>query len=415
MTAEILCVGTELLLGDIVNTNAAYIAKELANLGIFTYYQTVVGDNPERLKQALDIALGRAELVIMTGGLGPTYDDLTKETVAEHFGRDMYMHEPSLDRITAFFKKVDRPMTENNKKQAMMPEGAVVFDNDQGTAPGLAVEGDGKIAIMLPGPPREMQPMFRDRVVPYLARFSENILVSKNIHIFGMGESMVEDRLKDIMTAYTNPTVAPYAKDGEVLLRVTASAKDRDTALGMIGKVIAEIDGRIHDVIYGIDVDSLQNALVLALKAKGLKVATAESCTGGYVAKRITEIPGSSDVFECGVCTYSNEMKTKLLDVCEPILAQYGAVSPITAAEMAKGVRKLSGADIGIGVTGIAGPGGGTAEKPVGLVYVGVDSDAYKEVKELRLSRGHTSERELIRYLASSHTLSLALKAAQKS
>jgi nicotinamide-nucleotide amidase len=411
MTAEILCVGTELLLGDIVNTNAAFLARELANLGIFTYYQTVVGDNPERLSKALKEAFSRVDIVIMTGGLGPTYDDLTKETVAEYFGRKMQMHEDSLENLVCIFQHFNRPMTENNKKQAMMPEGAIVFHNDQGTAPGLALEGDGKIAIMMPGPPREMKPMFLDRVVPYLSKLSNVTLVSKNIHFFGIGESALEDQLKAIMTSYTNPTIAPYAKDGEVLLRVTASAKDRVTAEKMIIPVIKEIYGEVGKYIYGINVDSLQNALVMALKEKKKTLAVAESCTGGYVAKRITEIPGASEVFGCGVCTYSNEMKTKLLGVNKETLNSFGAVSHETAAEMAQGVRKLSGADIGISVTGIAGPDGGTPEKPVGLTYIGVDSETYKDVLELRLSRGYASEREIIRYIAASHALHLALSA----
>ena len=415
MTAEILCVGTELLLGDIVNTNAAFLAKELANLGIFTYYQTVVGDNPERLSKALKEAFSRVDLVIMTGGLGPTYDDLTKETVAAYFGRKMYMHEESLKHLNCIFQKFNRPMTENNIKQALMPEGAIVFYNDQGTAPGLALEGEGKTAIMMPGPPREMRPMFLSKVVPYLSKLSDVTLVSKNIHFFGIGESALEDQLKTMMTSYTNPTIAPYAKDGEVLLRVTASAKDSETAESMIWPVIDEIRKEAGQYIYGIDVGSLQNALVIALKEQHKTVATAESCTGGYVSKRITEIAGASEVFNCGLCTYSNEMKMKLLSVRKETLEKYGAVSRETAAEMAQGVRRVSGADIGISVTGIAGPDGGTPEKPVGLTYIGVDSDHYKDVLELKLSRGHASERELIRYLASSNALNLALKALKNS
>lgn len=414
MTAEILCVGTELLLGNIVNTNAAFIAQELAAMGIYTYYQTVVGDNPERLKSALEKALERVDAVIMTGGLGPTYDDLTKETVAKHFNRKMYMHEPSLRKIESifekFYKQNNRKMTENNKKQAMMPEGAIVFDNEQGTAPGLAIEGDGKIVVMLPGPPRELKPMFLTKVVPYISKFSQKTLVSTNIHIFGMGESAVEDRLKQMMTTYENPTIAPYAKEGEVLLRVTASAGNKGIALAMIEPVIKEIQNQIGEYIYGIDVDSIQNALVINLKEKKLKIAVAESCTGGLVSKRITEIPGSSEVFECGLCTYSNEMKTKLLGVKEETLNKHGAVSKETAIEMASGVRKVSGADLGVSITGIAGPDGGTPEKPVGLTYIAVDSDHFRDVLELYLSRGYSSEREFIRYLASSHALNLALK-----
>ena len=271
MNAEILCVGTELLLGDIVNTNAAYIARSLAAIGVNVYHQSVVGDNPERLKGSLDLALSRADLVVMTGGLGPTYDDLTKETVAEKFGLPMELHRPSLDRITAYFKRVNRVMTHNNEKQAWMPKGARVFPNNYGTAPGLAVQEGEKIVILLPGPPKEMEPMFAEEVVPYLKSFSDTVLLSHTVHIFGMGESAVEDKLKDYMLAHLNPTVAPYAKTGEVQLRVTASAQDEQTANTLIQPVLADIQRILGNVVYGIDVGTLQNAFVQELKRKGKK------------------------------------------------------------------------------------------------------------------------------------------------
>lgn len=407
--------GTEILLGDIVNTNAVYIARELASMGISVYHQTVVGDNPERLKTALDEAFARADLVIMTGGLGPTYDDLTKETAGAFFGRKMYMDEHSLKRIENVFAKRKWTMTENNKKQAMMPEGAIIFDNENGTAPGLALEGDGKIAVLMPGPPFEMKPMFELSVRPYLMKFCDSVLVSHTINIFGMGESRVEDTLRDMMLAGTNPTIAPYAKAGEVQLRVTASGKDEEEANEIAKPAIEKICEILGDKVYGIDALTLQNAAVKLLREKGLKAATAESCTGGMVSQRITEIPGSSEVFDCGLCTYSNEMKEKLLGVSGETLAEFGAVSKETAAEMAKGVRKVSGADIGVSVTGIAGPDGGTAEKPVGLVYVAVESDRYSEVLELMLGRGMGKfDREMIRTIASSNALSLIMKAANK-
>ncbi len=411
MNAEILCVGTELLMGDIVNTNAAFLARRLADLGINIYHQSVVGDNPERLKGSLELALSRADMVITTGGLGPTCDDVTKEAVAEYFGISMVLHEPSMEKIRALEKKMDRSVA-SNMLQAMVPEGSAVFFNDTGFAPGIALEKGGKTVIMLPGPPREMEPMFTGKVVPYLRRDSKDTIVSKTVHIFGMGESQVEETLRDIMTSGTNPTVAPYAKTGEVQVRVSAKAGSAEEAEGMISPVIAEIQGRLGDVIYGIDIGSLQNAVVQALRQKGLKAATAESCTGGGVSRAITDIPGSSAVFECGICAYSNVMKTKLLGVDEDTLRSFGAVSPETAKEMAKGVRALSGADIGVGVTGIAGPDGGTEDKPVGLVYVSVDSDMYRETKKLLLSRGHKDERDPIRYLSVLNALSLILKAA---
>ncbi|MBE5758588.1 MAG: competence/damage-inducible protein A [Clostridiales bacterium] len=414
MKAEILCVGTELLLGDTINTNAAFAAKELAKLGITVYHQSVVGDNPGRLKESLAEAFSRADIVLMTGGLGPTYDDLTKETVAEFFGRKMYMDEPSLAAIEAFFNKVGRPMTDNNRKQALMPEGAVIFANKNGTAPGLAVGNDEKIAILLPGPPNEMEPMMKNSVVPFLKGKTNTVIVSRTIHIIGLGESYVESILRDYMLAHTNPTIAPYAKTGEVQLRVTASAKNDEEAYALIDPVVAEVAEKFKDYVYGIDVGTLENAAITLLREKGLSAATAESCTGGMVSARLTAIAGASEVFGCGVCTYSNEMKMQLLGVREETLAAHGAVSPETALEMAKGVRKLSGADFGISITGIAGPGGGTAEKPVGLVYIAVDSEKYTKTEKLLLSRGRENERTMIRTLAANNALRLLIEAVTK-
>jgi nicotinamide-nucleotide amidase len=412
MNAEILCIGTEILLGDIVNTDGAFLARQLAALGIDIYHQSVVGDNAERLKSSISLAFSRADMVITTGGLGPTYDDLTKKTIADYFGVGLTLHEPSMEKIRSLELKMNRHV-ESNKLQAMVPEGSEVFFNDTGFAPGIALEKDGKTVIMLPGPPAEMQPMFLNKVVPYLLRKSQETIVSSTVHIFGMGESQVEETLRDIMTAYTNPTIAPYAKTGEVQVRVSAKAKSEESAKNLITPVIGEIKKRLDSVIYGIDSGSMQNEVVKSLKEKGLKAATAESCTGGGVSRAITDIPGSSGVFECGVCAYSNDMKVKLLGVSEQTLTKHGAVSPETAAEMAECIRRLSGADIGVGVTGIAGPDGGSEEKPVGLVYVSVCSDAYSETKKLLLSRGHSQERESIRYLSTLHALSLILKAAR--
>ena len=411
MVAEILCVGTELLLGDIVNTNAAYLAKQLASLGIDLYTQSVVGDNPERLKESLAIAFSRADLVLMTGGLGPTYDDLTKETVAAYFGRKMQRDEHSYQRLMEYFAKVGKEPTPNNLKQADMPEGAVVFDNDNGTAPGLAVEGNGKIAVLMPGPPYEMTAMFEARIRPYLQKFSEKVLVSRTIRIVGMGESEVEYRLRDYMLSHLNPTVAPYAKQSEVQLRVTASAKTQEQAYALIEPVVAEIQEMLGDVVYGVDVENMEQAVVQQLKEKGLKVATAESCTGGLISKRITEIPGASDVFECGVCSYANRIKHELLGVSQRTLEQFGAVSEQTAREMAEGIRRLSGADIGVSVTGIAGPGGGTPEKPVGLVYLGVSSEGDSKVVRYLSGSKKAGSREHIRYIASQQALKLVLEA----
>jgi nicotinamide-nucleotide amidase len=407
MNAEILCVGTELLLGDIVNTNAAYIAKGLAACGVNCFHQSVVGDNPARLESCLTIALSRSEIVIMTGGLGPTYDDLTKEPVAKHFGLPMELHEGSMRDLTEIFAHMGREMTENNKKQAYMPQGATVLHNDRGTANGLMVEQDGKRVFLLPGPPREMTAMFTGSVVPILRSLAGDTLVSKVIHFFGIGESALEAQLKDYMLAHENPTIAPYAKEGEVVLRITAKSTDGVSAEALLAPVVDEICAMFPNYIYGIDVGSLQGALVQRLTDTGLTIATAESCTGGLVGKRITEIDGSSKVYVGGVVTYSNNLKMSLLGVKEETLMQYGAVSEQTAVEMAAGVRRLSKADIGVSITGVAGAG--SEGKPTGLVYIAVTTNKDTQSKELHLSRGYGGERELIRYLAASHALHMAL------
>lgn len=416
MTAEILCVGTEILLGDIVNTNAVYLSKQLAALGINVFHQSVVGDNPYRLRESLRAALSRCDIVITTGGLGPTCDDLTKEIAAEVMGLQMEKNAEELERIEEYFKTINRPMTENNKKQALIPQGAIILKNGYGTAPGIFIEKNSKILALLPGPPREMRPMFDNELAPLLKKYSEKTFVSRTIHIFNIGESAVESKLHDLMNSLENPTLAPYAKDGEVLLRVTAAAESAEKGYEMIEPII----GRVREIIgneniYGIDVGNLQTALVRLLREKNLKVATAESLTGGLVSKRITEVSGASEVFECGICSYSNDVKNKVLGVSQETLDSFTEYSPETAREMAKGIRKISGADIGIATTGIAGPNGGTAKKPVGLVYVAVDSDNYNEVKKLLLSRGFSEERELIRYLAASHALYMAIEAAKRN
>lgn len=411
-SAEILCVGTELLLGDIVNTNAAFLSRKLAELGISVYKHTAVGDNPKRLKAALSEALDHADLVITSGGLGPTYDDLTKETVAEYFGKKLLMHEESLETIRAYFAKTGRVMTKNNEKQAMMPEGATVFPNHYGTAPSLAVTGgenDSKTVIMLPGPPGELCPIFNEEVLPYLKARRDSVLVSKNINIFGMGESAVETALGDLMQNATNPTVAPYCKEGEVRLRVTASADTEESAKEMCDKMIERISNtEVGKFIYGIDIDSIENALICALREKKMTFACAESCTGGLIAKRMTDISGCSDVFVGGCVTYANEAKIALLGVKEETLAAHGAVSAQTAIEMARGVREKLGADIGVSTTGIAGPTGGTPEKPVGTVFVGISTKDGEAFRKLSLSPMRS--REYIRIVSATNAFDMALK-----
>lgn len=413
-TAEILCVGTELLLGDIVNTNASYLSQRLAELGICVYKHTAVGDNPERLKAALASALSDSDLVITSGGLGPTYDDLTKETVAAYFGRELYLHEPSLKKIKNYFARTGRVMTKNNEKQAMMPVGATVLENNYGTAPALALfdEQKNKTVIMLPGPPGELIPVFTEQVAPYLHKRSGSVIVSKNIHIFGMGESAVEEKIKSIMTDSQNPTVAPYCKEGEVRLRVTARAENEQLATEMCDETVQKIrDSEVGPYIYGIDIFSLEHALVGVLQEKGLTVSCAESCTGGLIGERITSVPGCSHVFMGGCITYTNEIKEKLLGVSHQTLAEYGAVSKETAMEMAKGARLRLGTDIGISATGLAGPSGGTDEIPVGTVFIGLSTKEGETYRKLSLSSRRS--REYIRIVSASNAIDMALNATK--
>lgn len=414
-TAEILCVGTELLLGDIVNTNAAFLSGRLASLGIAVYHQTVVGDHPERLRVALSDAFeghGRpaADLVICSGGLGPTYDDLTKETVAAFFGRDMELHAESLTRIRDFFTRTGRVMTPNNEKQAMMPCGCVVFPNDYGTAPALAV-GDGtRTVVMLPGPPAELIPLFDTLVVPFLRRYTEGVLISRNIHIMGLGESTVESLLHDLMVSSENPTVAPYCKSGEVRLRVTARAENEAAASalcdGTVATILANKDIRPH--IYGVDCANVETALVRLFTQRGLTVATAESCTGGMLGQRITGVSGASAVYLGGFVTYTNDVKIRLLGVDPATIDAHTEVSAETAMEMAAGARARLGTDVGLATTGYAGPGGGTEENPVGTVYIGIATR--DGVKAHRLYYRQKS-REYVREAAASRVMLEAIRA----
>lgn len=413
--AEILCVGTELLLGEVVNTNAAYISKELASLGISVYRESVVGDNPSRLKEELRSALSRADLVIMTGGLGPTCDDLTKETAAELFGAELVMDEYCLGEIRKYFEKMGRVMTSNNEKQALVPKGCFVLTNEWGTAPGMAITGkkgselEGKTAILLPGVPREMKSMFDYRVRPYLQERCPYTMVSRNLHIIGMGESAVETILRALMDESENPTLAPYAKDGETRLRVTAKAKSREEGLAMCDELIkAVMTTEVGEYIYGTDVGTMENAVIMSLREDGETLAVAESCTGGLISKRITDVSGASDVFLGGAVTYANEAKVRMIGVSEETLKAHGAVSEETAREMAKGVREALGADFGISVTGIAGPTGGTPEKPVGTVFVGINSKYGSKVKRLSLSA--MRDREYIRTVSATNALALVLE-----
>ena len=410
--AEILCVGTELLLGEVVNTNAAYISKKLAEFGVSVYHHTVVGDNPARLSDALALALSRSDLVITSGGLGPTFDDLTKETVAAHFGRALHTDKDALNAIESFFASRGNgicSMTKNNLKQADIPDGAIAIPNPNGTAPAILLEADSKVVIMLPGPPRELCPLMDGAVSNYLREHTESILVSHNLHIIGMGESSVEETLRDIMTTSQNPTVAPYAGEGEMRLRITAKASSSEEGEKLCREMIDKIyETPVGEFVYGIDVGSTENALIKALSERGLTVSTAESCTGGLIAKKITDVSGASAVFMGSCVTYANEAKIKLVGVSEDTLKAHGAVSEQTAIEMARGVREALGTDIGISTTGIAGPGGGSAEKPVGTIYVGISSKLGEHAVNLRLSPMRS--RDYLRTCTASRALSMALE-----
>lgn len=386
MIAEILCVGTELLLGDIVNTNAQYLARRLSELGVFVYHQSVIGDNPERLKEAYKLAFDRSDLVITTGGLGPTKDDLTKEVAFEYFGKESVLHKESLKIIEGYFNKLGNPMSESNKKQAYFPKDAIILPNNNGTAPGCIIDEEGKILITLPGPPKEMKPMFEESAVPYLLKYQDSILVSKVLRVIGIGESAAADMLSDIIDNQINPTVAPYAKDGEVTFRITAKAHSEEEAHELIKPVEKDIRNILGDKVYGEGETPLEEVLAEMLVKNNLTIATAESCTGGMIASKLINYSGVSSSFLEGAVTYSNDAKVRRLGVNKSTLENYGAVSSETAEEMVKGITKASGAEIGISTTGIAGPNGGTEEKPVGLVYVGLSIKGEIIIEKLNLS-----------------------------
>ncbi len=409
MVCEIICVGTELLLGDILNTNAQFLSQELAALGIAVLHRQEVGDNPERMRETIAKALSRSELVILSGGLGPTADDLTKEICCEVMGEELVFDKAIADKIKKYFASRGRAMPENNLKQAYVPKAnGLVFENRNGTAPGCAVEKNGKIAVMLPGPPRELKPMFEQSVKPYLAAKTGGVILSKQVRTFGLGESDMAARVDELLKS-ENPTVAPYAKDGEALLRVTARAQTQEEAAEMCDKAIEKIREIIGEYIYAVDCSSLEERAVELLKRQGKTLALAESCTGGYIAKRITDIPGSSSVFEYGIVSYSNEVKQRLLGVKSETLEKYTEISEQTAAEMAEGVRKLSGADFALSVTGISGPGGGSEDKPVGLAYIGFACAEKTQVRVLKTGKSENA-REYNRYVAASTALHMLIE-----
>lgn len=396
MVVELLSVGTELLLGNILNTNIQYLSEQCAMLGLSVYHQVIVGDNRIRLAEALRMALGRSDVVILGGGLGPTEDDLTKEVCAEVMGFALKEDAHTHKRIEEYFKgSIYKEITSNNWKQAMVPEGAIVLDNDNGTAPGLILEKDDKRVILLPGPPAELHPMFKKQVFPYLKKLQPEIIRSQMIKICGVGESQVEDKLLDLIDQQKNPTIATYAKTGEVHLRITARAESEEEAKKLIKPVIKEIRSRFGDFIYSVrEEETLEMAVVKLLLKYGLTVTTVESCTGGLLAGRIVNVPGASEVFREGFITYSNKAKRKYLDVSKSTLKKYGAVSEQTAKEMATGGVFAADCDACVAVTGIAGPDGGTEEKPVGLVYIAAYVKKKVTVKEYRFKGDRNKVRE---------------------
>lgn len=403
-TAELIAVGTELLLGNIANTDAQMISEGLSQLGINVYYHTVVGDNPDRVRQAVAIARSRADIIITTGGLGPTCDDLTKVALAEAFGKTLVYHEPSAQRIRDRFAEMGRPITDNNYQQAMLPEGCTVLDNDWGTAPGVAFEADGTHVILLPGPPRECEMMFRYRAVPYLKQLSDGVIASRTVKTFGIGESAAEALLRDLMNSLQNPTLAPYAKPTGTELRITAHAQTEEEAFALIAPVEEQVKAILGDKVIGVDVASLEEVCFTLLKERGLTMGTAESCTGGLIAKLMTDLPGSSAVFRGGVVSYTDGVKANVLGVPQALLDQYGAVSPQVAEAMARGAKEALGCDVAVSTTGIAGPDSDDRGNPVGLVYLGL---AFGDQCVVREFRAGNVARERVRRMSAHTALNL--------
>ena len=406
MKAEIISVGTELLLGTTINSDAADVALLLSEYGINVYWQTVVGDNPGRVIEAVKRAKTRAELIITTGGLGPTCDDLTKNAIAEAFGLSLVLDKGEEEWLRSLWRErhyTSLEITPNNLQQVMLPEGSTALRNDWGTAPGCVFSAEGVMVIMLPGPPREIKPMLEHRVRPILASLSDGVIASHTIHFFGIGESEMEYKLRDYMNSLTNPTLAPYAKNAECLVRVTAGAPDAEEAERMMAPVIERVRGLFGDLAYGMDTPSLAEFTTKLMLEKGVTLATAESCTGGELAKAVTDIPGASAALMGGVVVYTNEAKTRLLGVPAELIEEKGAVSHEVAVELARRVRELMGSDFGVGITGLAGPDGDGVHE-VGTVFISLADRERVWVREKHLSqRG----REQVRLYACQHAFDM--------
>ena len=395
--AEIIAVGTELLLGNVANTDAQFISEQLASVGVDVLYHTAVGDNPNRLAEVIAIARSRANLLIFTGGLGPTYDDFTKVAVCQAFGVKLVRYPEMVEEIRRYYQtSFHKEMTPSNLQQADLPEGCYIIHNPVGTAPACIFEKDGITVAMLPGVPRECRYLTEHELIPWLKKKSEGVIVSHDLRIFGLGEPQVQERLADIMDHAVNPSLAPYAKTGEVMLRLTAKAADAAQCEELMAPMFWDVKSRLGDCIYGVDVGSLEERVQQLLSERQLTFAAAESCTGGLIAKRITDVPGASQVFRGGVVSYTNEVKAAVLGVPEALLEEYGAVSEPVARAMAENIRRITGADFGVSVTGVAGPDKDDRGNEVGTVYIGFATPEWTKVRRCFLGTG----REWIRTAA---------------
>lgn len=394
MIAEIIAVGNEVVMGHTVNTNASMIAKQIQTIGIMPSYHSAVCDDKEAIKEALGTALNRAEVIFITGGLGPTKDDLTKEVVCEALGMPLHMREDVLQKLEAYFNEIEKPMCKNNEKQAAFPKEAYLLENDHGTAPGCILEKEKHFIVLLPGPPKEMIPMLINYVIPYFKNQMDTYYKTIDIKLFGIGESNMAEKIAHLLGEFEWGVVAPYIGNYEVIVRVTAKGITEEAASQRAEAVKKEICSCLEEYVIGYNEDKLEESVLALLRKEKYTVATVESCTGGMVAAQLVNCSGISACFKEGIVTYSNEAKMKYVDVKEETLKAYGAVSKETALEMAQGIRKKTGADIGLSTTGIAGPGGGTPTKPVGLVYIGLAIKEKTYTYELHLHGTRQTIRE---------------------
>lgn len=411
---EILSVGTELLLGDTTDTNATFLSRKLREYGFAVYHRQTIGDNEKRMCEAMALALSRSDLVLVTGGLGPTYDDITRSVAARLFEMPLMRNEAVAEEICAYFRRRGMNMSDNNFLQAMVPQGAEILPNLWGTAPGLRLKKDGKEMILLPGVPREMKEIFASSVEPILAEESGGRMKTEVLHFYGISESLLDEKIGFLMKESKNPTIAPYAADGEAEVHITALGKREEEIEALCRGAKEKILALVGEYCYGEGNTSAENEVVTRYRQKKMTLATAESCTGGLLSQRITSIPGASDIFSLGVTAYSEEKKMQVLGVSEKTLREDGVYSRACALEMARGVRTLSGSDVGIGITGIAGPSGGTEKDPVGTVYVAVVSGEKELVERTVFGRGK-SDRAYIRHLAATKALILSLSFCENS